>query len=248
MLGPDLVHVWQIGLDPSPALVRVLTGVLDDAERSRLAGYRSGQLRRRLLVARGAVRIILGGYLSIPPDRVRIETGRWGKPELADRRLRFNVSHSGRLALLAVTATREVGVDIEDGTTARPAVELAARYFPPDEHRLIGSVGPDDQPATFRWLWVRKEACVKAAGDRLAYGLRLPVSGDPASFPGPAQEAGVLVTDPTGRLPGPWLVRDLLAEPGYAAAVALAGPQPYRTVSRRWRLAGVRPRRPIRAR
>jgi 4'-phosphopantetheinyl transferase len=104
---------------------------------------------------------------------------------------------------------------------------MAKRWFPRTEAALLDDQEPAEQARRFAAMWVRKEACVKAAGGRLVQGLRLPVT------------AGPLVGDPSGVLPGPWRVRDLagdLAGPldGYAAALAVAGERPYRTEIRDW--------------
>ncbi len=51
-----------------------------------------------------ALRRILSGYLGCPPDEVRYSYGPQGKPSLIDEGgLEFNMSHSGDLALYAVT-------------------------------------------------------------------------------------------------------------------------------------------------
>ena len=102
---------------------------------------------------------------------------------------------------------------------------MAARYYPADEARFVAEARSDTQRAVrFTGLWSRKEACVKAAGGRLIPGLRWPARGvDPAG-------GGVLVAGADG----PYLVRDLLAPPGYHLAVALAGSAPFRVVRKDW--------------
>lgn len=218
MLTGDDVHVWSIGLDMRPGVAAVLAGVLSEAERSR---------RGARAALHGAVRVILSGYLDTPPARLRFLTGRWGKPEIrGGGALRFNLSHSGGSALLAVTADRDVGVDVEYARPGQAHESLAARFLPPAESAQVAAAGPADGTEAFLRFWVRKEACVKAAGGRLVQGLRLPVGGSGAAR---------LVADPSGVLPGPWLVHDLDSPVGCAAAVAMAGAAPYRVIRRRWR-------------
>jgi 4'-phosphopantetheinyl transferase len=92
-----------------------------------------------------------------------------GKPHLPlSPELRFNLSHSHELALVAVALDREVGVDIE---RLRPLPRFAAvadRFFPPSEP------APTDETDFFR-RWTRVEALLKARGVGL-YGA----STDPA--------------------------------------------------------------------
>jgi hypothetical protein len=70
------------------------------------------------------------------------EEGRFGKPMLAgafEGALRFNVSHSGELALYAVSGEREVGVDVEE---IRSSVEEQTRtmlYLQVAKDRVINS-------------------------------------------------------------------------------------------------------------
>lgn len=227
LLSARTVHVWTIDPDVSPTVATTLAGVLDERERARSTALRDPCQRRAFRTTRGALRVILGAYRGTAPARLRLRTGRWGKPELADGcGLRFSLTHAGTEVLLAVTGgARDVGVDVERGRPGSTAEALATRYFPPCEAALVTSAAPELRMDTYLRLWTRKEACVKAAGARLALGLGLPVAG----------ESGVrLVTDPTGRLPAPWLVRDLDAPAGYRAAVAMAGTEPYAVRRRRW--------------
>ncbi|MFI1919631.1 4'-phosphopantetheinyl transferase family protein [Nocardia sp. NPDC020380] len=176
--------------------------------------------------ARAATRRILGAYLDQPPHRLRWRTGEFGKPEIegCSGTLSFNLTHSGELALLAVTGGRSVGVDLEAPRSGFPAVAFASRYFPSAEAELVRNAR-SAHPA-FARLWTRKEACVKAAGVRLAQGLRLPVAGTAGT---------VIVRDPRQALPGLWTVTDLNVPAGYTAAVALAGTQPAAVIPQTWR-------------
>lgn len=69
----------------------------------------------RLAAASGSLRRVLAVYLDEEPGRIRLERGEHGKPRLADPQgqLRFNLSHSGGIALVAVSGEFEVGVDVE---------------------------------------------------------------------------------------------------------------------------------------
>ncbi len=60
------------------------------------------------------LRLLLARYLDADPRELRFELGAHGKPALeggAD--LRFNLSPSGELLLVAVATGMEVGVDVE---------------------------------------------------------------------------------------------------------------------------------------
>ncbi len=129
---PGVLDVWRADL--GEAANDCLLDSLCAEERERAARI-LGE-RERVLWARSRVvlRILLGRYLDLDPRELRFELGLHGKPALhADAGsapgpgggtamhrdaqqipdLRFNLSHSGELMLVAVTAAREVGVDVE---------------------------------------------------------------------------------------------------------------------------------------
>ncbi|MFE5460063.1 4'-phosphopantetheinyl transferase family protein [Nocardia sp. NPDC056564] len=226
-LSPAEVHIWTIALDMPGGAVAALAAALAAEERSHCAALPEAEQRRRFVAARGASRVILGRYLGMPPEQLSWRTGRWGKPMIADcaDSLCFSLSHSGSIALLAVTGGREVGVDVERWRPGFAAVAFADRYFPPQERALVRIAERHGEPGGFLRLWTRKEACVKAAGARLGQGLKLPVAGGEV----------LSVCDPSGRLPGSWLVRDVPVPDGYAASVAAAGSASYRLYSQHWR-------------
>jgi 4'-phosphopantetheinyl transferase len=146
----------------------------------------------------------------------------------------MNLSHSGGLAALAITRGRPVGVDLQRISPQMDAGRLASRYYPPAEARFVAAgVTPVARADRFVRLWTRKEACVKASGGRLSMGLRLPVRGSGRAGGAARSAAEILITDPGGPLPGPYLVRDVPAPRGFRAAVAIEGAHAY-PVSRRW--------------
>jgi 4'-phosphopantetheinyl transferase len=85
--------------------------------------------------------------------------------------LAFSLSHSGDLVLLAVTGGRTVGIDIERLRVGHQVPAAAQRFFPSAEADALRATAPDRRAAAYARLWVRKEACVKAAGGRLGQTL-----------------------------------------------------------------------------
>lgn len=69
--------------------------------------------------------------------------------------LRFNLSHSGDVTLVAVARDSEVGVDVE---RIRPVIEMRAIA-----RRWLGRDDIADEQEFFR-VWTRHEAMVKALG------------------------------------------------------------------------------------
>src|SRR6266508_2666247 len=103
------LHIWRVSLDVpwSWNFDEALT--LDD--RARADRFRFESDRRRFCVARASLRLILARYLKSKPGRLQIELGEYGKPYFVDAKatqgLRFNLSHSNDLALIAISRDRE---------------------------------------------------------------------------------------------------------------------------------------------
>jgi 4'-phosphopantetheinyl transferase len=193
------VHVWRVELDVPPPRLGALAATLDAAERARALRFRFDRHRDRWIVARGALRAILAAYLRRAPADLRLDTGAFGKPCLAEDAgtapLRFNLAHGDALALVAVGWRREVGVDVERENPDGADLAVARRVFTADEAVALGAMPPALRCRAFFALWTAREAYAKA----IARGL------DAMSD-----------TPPAG-----WTVRHLAMGPGYAAAVAV---------------------------
>jgi len=154
------VEVWQAGLAQPATLVHELEATLSGDERDRAARLASSE---RWIVARAALRIVLAGHLEVHPSEIEFGAGPHGKPELVGAPVRFNLSHSGDLALIALTARAEVGVDVERTSRRSSAVE---RTLTDGERATLD--GRDRHLQLLR-LWCRKEALAKAMGGGLGW-------------------------------------------------------------------------------
>jgi 4'-phosphopantetheinyl transferase len=167
------VHVWQAALDVSPAQFDTLHAHLTPEEVARAERYRFTAPSRRFVAARGLLREILGAYLDVVPAQLRFRQNAWGKPLLAEPRdaLQFNVAHTGDLLLVAVTADRAVGIDVETVRPVRNLDRLIARVFSPTERAAFRALPRWQRLEAFFATWTRKEAYMKARG--LGFGLSL---------------------------------------------------------------------------
>lgn len=104
------VHVWSAHLSSVPPTVSHL---LSGDERARAARMRVDRSRVRWVAARGLLRLLLGEWIGEDPSLLRFENRPHRKPSLIGAQVRFNVSHSDDRVLYAISASREVGVDIE---------------------------------------------------------------------------------------------------------------------------------------
>jgi 4'-phosphopantetheinyl transferase len=108
---------------------------------------------------------------GVPSPQFRINA--WGKPELdgAGPKLRFNLTHTRGLAACAVTASGDLGIDVEGVDPAVDGLELARQFFALQEAALLARVPVAQRDVVFCRLWTLKEAFIKAVGQGLSMPL-----------------------------------------------------------------------------
>lgn len=194
--------MWRVPLAPR-ADIAAHIAILSPDEQERVQRFYYKQHAERYAVAHAVLRRTLAGYLDTDPRELRFTTGEHGKPELAalgaarsaasrsaasrsaasrsdldesTAPLHFNLSHSGDLALIAVSQFGGVGVDVERWRTNVEHLEIAERFFSPFERdalRALSGNGDDPEPMLrgFFSTWSRKEAYLKATGHGISRGL-----------------------------------------------------------------------------
>jgi len=166
------IHVWIVPLDQPPDVCEWLRGALSADEDVRAEKYVFERDRRRFVVCRGAVRVMLGACLDLPPDQVVFAYGDRGKPAIAGRTgVEFNVSHAGSIGVLAVACHGAVGVDVECIDRRIDHESLAGRFFSADESADLLATPLEARREAFFNGWTRKEAYIKAIGDGLSCPL-----------------------------------------------------------------------------
>jgi 4'-phosphopantetheinyl transferase len=228
MKGPDFVlkekevQVFRASLQTPPGKREVFQTVLSQDELSRAARFHFPKDRDHFVTARGLLRTLIGRYTGSDPRALRFHYGPHGKPFLdagpGTEPLRFNISHSHGLCLLAFSLGKEVGIDVESVRPSQPEdQDIIARFFAPAEAASLGALPPDLRQKEFFTFWSRKEAYLKARGCGAAMELRsFDISGRPDDRTGIIGIKG----DEESSL---WSLRDLDAGPGYAAALAAEG-------------------------
>jgi len=221
-IGSRDVHVWMRRLGSPAAHLQAMIEILAPEERQRAERFHFLADRERHVVGRALARILLGRLLAIRPDEIAFRYSESGKPSLTSAQnsadYQFNVSHSGDFILVAVTARRAIGVDVE---RIRNEVELdaiAARFFSQREQVDLATVPPDQRRAAFFACWSRKEAFIKATGA----GLGRPLDAFDVSVK-PDAPAMLQETRPDRAEAARWVLRDLDVGPDHKAAVAVEG-------------------------
>jgi 4'-phosphopantetheinyl transferase len=215
----DVARVWHWPLDVSALEVRELRRLLSPDEQQRAERYRFDQHRNEFILTRSVLRMLLASYTAQPPESLSFDYSAQGKPALRNgpRDLRFNVSHSEGLAVLALVREREIGVDAEKIRPQPDAQKLAKRFFSPQEQRFLEKLSGDELQRAFFRCWTRKEAYIKAKGE----GLSIPLHAFDVSLEGD-QPAALVGTRPDPTEAGRWTLYDLAVGQGYSAALAVA--------------------------
>jgi 4'-phosphopantetheinyl transferase len=218
LLDAGEVHVWSVALGSGGPPE---WNVLSTDEQVRAERYAFADDRDRFVAARGALREILASYVGCTPEGIAFRYGARGKPALAGdvgraRGLRFNLTHSHALAMIAVTREGEVGIDVEHVRAVADAEAIVRREFSRAEQQEFSTVPPGDRARAFLNAWVRKEAVLKATGEGLARPLSdVEVTLSPVNAP----RLLALAADPTAS--SRWSLVAASPASDYVAALAV---------------------------
>jgi 4'-phosphopantetheinyl transferase len=161
-LTDGAIQVWRIRLDE--------IGDFEPTrgETARAARFESAEAARRYLRAHGALRAILRQHTGAKLDFAVLAGGKPWLPAAPE--LKFNLSRSRGMALVAVALETDVGVDVEHYRPLPEYSEIAERFFPPGEEIPAGE-------REFFHDWTRIEAMLKARGVGL-YGSGKALEGE----------------------------------------------------------------------
>ncbi|MEN6587798.1 MAG: hypothetical protein ABFE02_17290 [Sulfuricella sp.] len=117
------------------------------------------------LLARRALREVIGGLLSLPAEQVALLDGPHGPVLLgAAREIGISLSYAGDWALIGLSEGRALGVDIVK-IDCLPEIESLARgYLPVAVCRGVLAAPPDRRDACFAQGWAEMEASSKCLG------------------------------------------------------------------------------------
>ena len=217
------VHVWQASLNVPSSTIQRLRSILPEHELQRADRFRFPKDRHHFIVAHAVLRSLLSRYTSVPPTHIHFEHNQYGKPALCSvthqENIRFNISHSGQLALYAFAYHRELGIDVEwIHRRIDQAEQIAERYFSPCENKSLCQLPKYQKREAFFNCWTRKEAYIKAKGR----GLSLPLDQFDVSL-APGEPAQLLQTRNEPDDVARWTMRALYPGSDYTAALLVEG-------------------------
>jgi len=219
------IDLWFWHLDATVGDIARWRKHLASDELERMSRFMFSKDQERYTICKSRVRRILGWYLGISPRDVMFATTGRDKPVLADRAagIAFNLTHTDRLACLAVTRGEAVGVDLERVREVKD--DFIAYALNPDEHARVLSLDPDARRHAFFRYWTAKEAYLKATGTGLwqllkTFDVEVPVISTLGEL---TRGALPRVDDPSERDRN-WHLYTFQATPAHIGALALAPP------------------------
>jgi 4'-phosphopantetheinyl transferase len=216
------IHVWRVSLAQTESCLQSLQQTLSPDELTKADRFRFPKDRSQFIVSRGALRAILSRYVNISSHILRFDYNPYGKPSLivaqGGNTLRFNLSHSRGMALIALTKNRDIGVDIEGINPNFSCLEIAEKFFSPLENSVLRSLPEHLQATAFFTCWTRKEAYIKAVGK----GLSIPLNQFDVSL-APGEPAALLNVEENPEEASKWSLIELFPSSDMVAAVAVAG-------------------------
>jgi 4'-phosphopantetheinyl transferase len=217
----DEIHLWLAYYDEmeDERLHGVLRALLSAAERRQEPRFHFARDRLRYLVTRALVRTVLSRYAPVAPGDWVFDVTAYGRPEIAnaaasDAQLSFSISHTHSMIVLGVTRLRALGVDVENVEARRVSIDLAERFFAPEEAAALAGIAPERQQDRFFEYWTFKESYIKARG------LGLHLSLDKFSFRYPHERGVEMAIHPELQdSPERWQFWQLRPKPEYLLAV-----------------------------
>jgi len=164
------VHIWETSLDASKELTEKCFNSLSPQEKERSTFFKFEKVQNNYVISQGVLHLLLGMYLNIEADKIKLGRHAKGKPFSADNlNLRFNMSNSGRKVVYAFSMDEEIGIDLEYSRDLDDLNELISKNFTANEINYITKIESEKKYRFFKF-WTIKEAYLKAIGE----GMRLP--------------------------------------------------------------------------
>lgn len=221
-LNNNQIHIWRAGLKQPATQIPELIKLLNPAEQTRANQFKVMPARNNFIVARSALRQLLGQYLQRHPAEIVFGQNSYGKLLLPQDNLQFNLSHSHDYALFIFAKNYHVGIDIEQIRDNFDYLAIAQKFFAPQEITDLLNLPQEQQLSAFFNCWSRKEAFIKGIGKGIFCAL------DKFAVEVCTQTAGrlKLSIDATQLLDleqTSWSLEALWPAAGYAGAFAVAG-------------------------
>lgn len=148
---------------------------LSDKQRQEKADRLKHLPSKKLSLAAGMLaRVSIAQKLNLRPEDISFRNHKGGKPYAEGLDIHFSLSHSGNLAVCAIS-DKPVGIDVEQNKKAN--FNVARRCFTKAELQYVLS-GKEKSQQRFFEVWTKKEAYVKLLGTGIQDFLKFNVVGN----------------------------------------------------------------------
>lgn len=222
----------MVPLDGERVPMELMRSWLSAEEIARANRFRFERDRVAFIIRRGAVRDLLAKYLNVEPPEIRLNYNEFHKPYLSgpfsQNPLRFNLSKTEGLSLVAVTQGRELGVDIEKHQKSFEIDSIVSHFYSANEIEALYFLPKSARTERFFRLWTCKEAILKAKGTGLSDDLKefeIRILDEESDHPNRVEGAPEGLSN--------WSLRHFSPVPDYLAALAVEG-SGYHVHLRQW--------------
>ena len=171
-LVKNQVQLWYIDFSKHVEHIPYYESLLSKDERAKALKFRFEKDKNQSIISRGALRLLSALYLNKQARDISFSYGTYEKPEYGFKSdLKFNVSHSGNMAVIGFVKHYDIGVDIEKIKTDFDVLDIAVNYFSEREILELKSLPEEKHIEGFFKCWTRKESFIKAKSQGLSFPL-----------------------------------------------------------------------------
>jgi len=174
--GDNDIHVWTAYIDETVHVEELYSPVLSRDEQERAKRFRFDHHRNRYIILHYAMRKILSRYMQIPPRKIEIDKGTYGKPFIKEQShnqlISFNASSTSNMIAFICAQNRNIGIDIECIDPKLNIDSIIPSLFSLNETKLFQLIDDSNRLEHVLRFWTAKEAYVKALGSGLHYPLK----------------------------------------------------------------------------
>ena len=216
MLPKNTIAIWTVDQRLIGSVGRYQQH-LSLEEQAKAKRFRFEKDRSTFIIGRGILRQLLGLYTESHPAELQINYGEQGKPYISGPdSLHFNISHSGKILVMAFSRQYPLGVDVEQVKSDFDVLTIAKHYFSSKEQIALKKLKDSEQPRGFYRCWTRKESFIKAKGS----GLSFPLDAFTVSLE-EDQKAEILETNWDKSERHEWHILPFIPSEGYLASLCV---------------------------
>ena len=210
------VHIWNFNVHEFSKTIESYENLLSPKEIAKVNKFKFAKDRRVSILTRGLLRILSGRYLNQLPESINFNYGAYGKPDYNfETQLKFNISHSENIIVMAFVRNCDIGVDIEKIKSDFDVMDIAQHFFSSDEIQSLQALPEKDKVNGFYRCWTRKESFIKAKGS----GLSFPLTSFTVSLN--VEYAKILITEWDPREKDEWKLFSFRPFKGYIGALSV---------------------------